>query len=61
MLDQSCNVVYNVLAEGMYFWTKVAHRMSTFWTFRCLSEDIQILHVSFEIRSQFFYKFGTIL
>ena len=45
MLDQSS--VY-VLAEGMYFldkcifWTKVAHQISTFWTFHCFSKVFQI-------------------
>ena len=65
MLDK-CSV-YNVLAEGMYllekciFWTKVAHQISTFWTFHCLSEVVQIPHVIFETRSQFLHKLCTIL
>ena len=54
MLDKSS--VY-VLAEGMFFWTKVAHRNSTFWTFHCLSEVVQVPHVIFETSSQFLYKF----
>ena len=44
--------LYNVLAEGMYFWTKVAYHISPFWTFH-LSEVVQISHVIFETRSQF--------
>ena len=52
--------LYNVLAEGMYFWTKVAYHISPFWTFH-LSEVVQISHVIFEIRSQFLYKFCHIL
>ena len=59
MLDKSS--VYNVLAEGMYFLTKVAHQISPFWTFHCLSEVVQIPHVIFETRSQFLYKLCTIL
>ena len=39
MLDKS--TVYNILAEGMYFWTK-AHQILTFWTFHRLSEVFQI-------------------
>ena len=45
MLDQSSA---NVLAEGMcfldkcIFWTKVAHQISTFWTFDCFSKVFQI-------------------
>ena len=47
--------VYNVLAEGMYFfWTKAAHQISTFWTFHYLSQVAQILRVNFETRSQVF-------
>ena len=53
--------VYNVLAEGMYFLDKSSHRISTFWTFHCLSEVIQIPHMIFETRSQFLDKFSTIL
>ena len=49
-----------VLAEGMYPWTKVAHRISTFWTFHCLSEVVQTPMI-FEIRSQVLYKICTIL
>ena len=41
------------------FWTKVAHQVSTFWTFHCLSEVVQILMI-FETRSQFLYKLCTI-
>ena len=65
MLDESS--VCNVLAEGMYFldkcifWTKVAHQISTFWTFLCLSEVVQIPHLNFEARSQLLYKLCTIL
>ena len=59
MLDKSS--VYNVLAEGIYFWTKVAHRISTFWTFHCLSEAAQIAHMIFETRSKFLYKLCTTL
>ena len=51
-----------VLAKGMFFWgAKLAHRISAFWTFHCLSEVVQIPHVIFETRSQFLYKFCTIL
>ena len=35
--------VYNILAESMYFWSKVAHQIWTFWTFHCLSEVLQSL------------------
>ena len=59
MLDKSS--VHNVLAEGMYFLDKVAHRIITFWTFHCLYEVVQISYVIFETRSQFLYKFCTIL
>ena len=59
MLDKSS--VYNVLAEEMYFWTKAPHRISTFRTFHCLSKIVQIPYVIFETRSQFLYKFCTIL
>ena len=52
MLDKS--FVYNVLAEGMYFLDKVAHRISAFWSFHCLSEVFQIPHVISETRSQIF-------
>ena len=41
-----------VLVEGMYFLTKVTHRISTFLAFHCLPEVVQILHVIFETRSQ---------
>ena len=58
MLDESS--VYNVLVECI-FWTKITHRISTFWTFHCLSEVVQIPHVIFETRSQFLYKICTIL
>ena len=59
MLDKSS--VY-VLAEGMYIFDKVvANRISAFWTFHYLSEVFQIPHVIFEIRSQFLYKFCTVL
>ena len=53
--------VYNVLTEEIYFWTKVAHRISTFWTFHSFSEVVQISHVIFETRRQFLYKLCTIL
>ena len=53
--------VYNILAEEMQFWTKVAHRISTFWPFYFLSEVAKIPHVIFETRSQFLYKLCTIL
>ena len=49
MLDK-CSV-FNVLAEGMYFLDKcifcikVAHQISTFWTFHCLSEVAQTVQV----------------
>ena len=43
------------------FHTIVAHWISTFWTFYCLSEVIQIPSMIFETRSQFLYKFCTIL
>ena len=59
MLDKSS--VYNVLAGGMYFWTEVAHPISTFWTFYSFPEAVQIPHVIFETRSQFLYKLCTIL
>ena len=63
---------YNIIAEGMnfldksspsnwIFWTKVAHLISTFWIFHCFPEVVQISRVIFETRSQFLYKFGTIL
>ena len=58
MLEKSS--VY-VLAEGMFFWTKVAYQISPFWTFHCLSEVSQVLHVILETRNQFLYKFCTIL
>ena len=38
------------------FWTNVAHRISTFWTFYCLSELVQTPHVVFENKGQFLYK-----
>ena len=41
------------------FWTKVVHQVSTFWTFHCLFEVVQILMI-FETRSQFLYKLCTI-
>ena len=44
MLDKSS--VYNILAEGMYFWTQKLVK------FHCLSKVDQIAHVIFEIRSQ---------
>ena len=53
--------VYNVLAEGMHFWTNVAHRISTFWTFHYLYEVVQIPRVIFETGSQFLYKLITTL
>ena len=65
MLDKG--FVCNVLAEGIYFsekcifWTEVAHQISTFWTFHCLSEVGQIPHVIFKTRSQFLHKVCTIL
>ena len=59
MLDKSS--AYNVLAEGMYFLGKRAHGISTFWTSHCFSEVVQIFHVIFKTRSQFFYKVCTIL
>ena len=43
------------------FWTKVAHQISTFWTFHCLPEVSQIPHVIFETRSQFLQNFCIIL
>ena len=52
MLNKSS--IYNVSAEGVYFLEKVAHQISTFWTFHCLSEIFQIPHVIFETRSQSF-------
>ena len=59
MLDKSSE--YNVLAKETYFfWTK-AHQISTFWTFHCLSEVVQIPHVIFETRTQLLYKPCTIL
>ena len=57
MLDKSS--VYNALAEGMYFLekcifgTKAANQISTFCASHCLSEVVQIPHVTFETRSQF--------
>ena len=42
MLDKSS--AYDVLAEEMYFWTKVALRISTFWTLHYLSGVVQIPH-----------------
>ena len=53
--------VYNVLAEGMHFWTTVSHRISTFWTFHYLYEVVQIPRVIFETGSQFLYKMITTL
>ena len=50
MLDKSS--VCNVLAEEMYFLDTKAHQISTFWTFHCLPEVVQIPHVIFETRSQ---------
>ena len=50
MLDESS--VYNFQLKEYIFQTKVAHRISTFWTFHCLSEVAQIPHVIIEIRSQ---------
>ena len=58
MLDKS--TLYNILAEGMFFWTNVAHRISAFWTFYCLFEVVQIPHVILENTSQFLYKCCTI-
>ena len=40
---------------------KVAHQISTFWTFHCLPEVVRIPHVIFETRSQLLYKLCTIL
>ena len=54
------SILGNVLAEEM-FWTKVVHQISTFWTFHCLSEVVQIPHVIFETGSQFLSKLCTIL
>ena len=54
MLDKS--FVYNA-----FFWTKVAYRISTFWTFHYLSEVVQIPHVIVETRSQILYNLCTIL
>ena len=54
MLDKSS--VYNVLAEGMFFWIKVTREISTFLTFQSLPEVVQVPHVNFETRSQFLYK-----
>ena len=54
MLDKS--FVYNA-----FFWTKVAYRISTFWTFHYLSELVQIPHVIVETRSQILYNLCTIL
>ena len=64
MLDKSS--VYDVLGEGMYFmdkcmfWIKVAHQVSTFWTFHCFSEVIRFSHVIFKTTSQFLYELCTI-
>ena len=61
MLDKYS--AYNVLAEGMHFsdkcifCTEAAYRISTFSTFLCLSEVVQIPHVIFEIRSQICINF----
>ena len=54
MLDKSS--VYNVSAKGICLWTKVAHQISIFWTFHCLSEVVQISHVIFKTRNHFLYK-----
>ena len=35
------------------FWAKVTHRISTFSTFYCLPEVVEIPRVIFETRSQF--------
>ena len=58
MLDKFS--VYNILAEGMYFLEK-DHQISTFWTFHCLSEVAQIIHVIFGTRKQPLHKLCTIL
>ena len=50
-----------ILAEECIFWTKVAHRISTFCTCHCLSEVGQLPHLTFETRSQFLYKLRTFL
>ena len=41
--------------KGRIFLTKVAHRISTFWTLHCLSEVAQIPHVVFETRNHLLY------
>ena len=46
--------------KELSFWTKVVQQISTFWTFHCLFEVVQISHVIFETKSQFLYKFCTI-
>ena len=53
MLHKS--LVYNVLVEEMYFSTKVACQISTFWTFH-LPEVVKIPHVKFETRSKLLYR-----
>ena len=50
-----------VLVEGMCFLDKYpSHQISTFWTFYCLPEVVQIPHVTFETSSQLWYKLYTI-
>ena len=46
MLDKS--TLYNVLAEGIYFFGQKPIKFQLFWTFHCLSEVGQI-PVIFEI------------
>ena len=41
------------------FWTKLAHRISTLWTFQCFSEVAQIPYVNFEAKNQGLYKSFT--
>ena len=66
--------MYVFCLKEYIFWTKVANEISTFWTFHCLSEFVQIPHVIFGTsefvqiphaifgtRSQFLYKLCTIL
>ena len=52
MLDKSR--VYDVLAEGMYFWEKSSPSNFNFLGVPLLA---QISHVIFETKSQFLYKF----
>ena len=53
-------LISNYLKEHI-FWTKEVYQISTFWTFHCLSEVVQIPHVIFETRNQLLYNLCAIL